>query len=1515
MCIVCDQALQKTPTRPTRLPVSTFRALGCLALTAALGAAEPGNVTVNAQTSDSVTLANTAGDRVFVRVLEPNLLEVDYRPGDRTSPNTLILDPGFAAKSWSPGAVSISDGASEVVLTTSAMVVRIAKSPCRVSIYQTDGTTRIFGEASDAGMSDARVKFSFDTGLNWYGIQSAPSVRGRDMGFTTLGDYATKTFVTQLTRQSVSPAVDLNARWHGSETGPFAWTTGAASKPGFGVLWDNDGGSVAFTGTTLEMNKTNERCASAVSATKLDTLWFAMVGAPAQITQAMIDLSGRPQMFPKYAQGFGNTEWGINEDELRSHINAYRSRHIPLDHFILDFDWKAWDLNDYGDFEWNLRAANVAASDFRGFPSAADTTLKTYTDAMGVKLMGITKPRLHVDTVQGAVITDGAATGATWRNAGSVGWWLPSGDPSTFKTDYWGAQRGRSDKVGNLNFFIPAARAWYAQNSIDRAFDKGIVGWWHDEGDEGPDTGDIPTASNFYNPLYQEGIYTYQRANKAGTRVWSMSRHSYLGSQRYAYGVWSGDIETDWRTLRTEAPRMLQTINAGMARTGSDAGGTAGNANSIGTIATDGVGKNVPTAELYARWLQFSAMQPTFRIHGVYLINRQPWLHGSEAEAAATDVIRLRSRLVPYIYAHDRVYSETGVPFVQPLMWDSPKDANVADRTDAWMFGRWLLAAPILEPRATVTSPDGSLSLEGSTSKSIYLPAGTWYDWFRGTVHAGGASFTYPVSTSTLRELPLFIKKGAIIPNLAAALDHVAAAPITTVRLDMFPDTASTSFTYYDDDGVSYQYEGGTFFKQAVSVQQSGSTVTVTLADKQGGFTPALQHYLVAINAFSASAVTGFTSFASQAALEAAPGEGWAIGSGVHGSITYIKVAAGSARTITATGTNPGLGIVTTALTAATRNAPYDVQLGADGLGATATWSVSPALPAGLTLDPRTGRITGAPTVSGSASYTFQVVSGATASKALTLTVTAAPLFAYEPFPYSSGAIDWNGQGGENGFAEPWDRLVGGDGQGQVPVYPAIYVAGLSASGVSATGGAVQLTSLQQIPGNTNSQENPEYARRMLTGFSDGGSVGANAWISFIGKGTSPGTGYLGVGLFNGTTEKLFIGQRFGMGDWGVEVAGGGGSADSATGLASSAFVVVNIRVLSASEREVRLWVNPTPGSAAPPDASAVLVTTGTELSFDTLRLRGDSMVSKLTIDELRVGASFAEVCGVTVAHPTLRVSRAGDAIGDGGSDAVGGSAAGTGRTLAFLLANAGSAPLSVTTPVTLSGATNCTASVTTQPGAAIAAGATSDLVVTVTPTAVGAWSFALAVTNTDSTATPYDWTVSGTAGAVAVPGLAISRGATAIADGGSDGLAGSVAGTPLALTYVLTNTGGADLGLTVPVTLSGGTNCTATVTTQPAAALPAGGNATLALTVTPTAAGSWSLPVAITNTDVNHAPYDWTVSGTAQPAVSGPTPGGSGGGGGGGTHGCGLGQGIALVFMLGFGLAWRTRSVRRTGG
>lgn len=200
---------------------------------------------------------------------------------------------------------------------------------------------------------------------------------------------------------------------------------------------------------------------------------------------------------------------------------------------------------------------------------------------------------------------------------------------------------------------------------------------------------------------------------------------------------------------------------------------------------------------------------------------------------------------------------------------------------------------------------------------------------------------------------------------------------------------------------------------------------------------------------------------------------------------------------------------------------------------------------------------------------------------------------------------------------------------------------------------------------------------------------------------------------------------------------------------------------------------------------------------------------------------------------------------------------------LTYNLANTGTGTLGITLPVHVSGLSNCTASVTSPPAASVAAGVSTSLGLTVTPSAAGAWSVTVSVTNTDANENPYNWTISGTAVA---PELDVTRGGTAIVDGGTDSLSGTVAGSPSVLTYSLANSGGAALGITLPVSVSGLSNCTAVVTTAPAASVAAGGSTSLGLTVTPSAAGAWSCTVSIANTDGDESPYEWTLSGAAAP-------------------------------------------------
>ncbi len=199
-------------------------------------------------------------------------------------------------------------------------------------------------------------------------------------------------------------------------------------------------------------------------------------------------------------------------------------------------------------------------------------------------------------------------------------------------------------------------------------------------------------------------------------------------------------------------------------------------------------------------------------------------------------------------------------------------------------FGDYLLAAPVVD--------------QGQTVKPIYLPPGTWYDYFRGTTYMGGRTIQYPVNAATWADIPLFIKQGAIIPT-QAAMDYVGQRPVTGVDVAIFPGPTRTTFDYYDDDGVTYAYEHGAYFSQQIAAQALGTMVRLDIAAPHGSYRPALRSYLCAVHtAHPAGAVrdgsVALPRYPSLAALRAANGSSWATGRDVHGVVTYLKLAAGS---------------------------------------------------------------------------------------------------------------------------------------------------------------------------------------------------------------------------------------------------------------------------------------------------------------------------------------------------------------------------------------------------------------------------------------------------------------------------------------------------------------------------------------------------------------------------------------------------------------------------------------------
>ncbi|WP_247740873.1 TIM-barrel domain-containing protein [Cohnella sp. LGH] len=807
-----------------------------------------GNVIGVSVTGDALTLTIDNGaepndDILEILAADLNILKVNYRPnGVASSASTPMIDPN---RTWSAVGATIDTTGDPILITTSVMRIEIAKNPARMTVKKADGTTLLW-EPAGGGVFYDGVRFQHSTGHNMYGIRSYNAFDGEGDILRNDSDHA------------------AHAGEQGDAGGPFIWSTS-----GYGVLVDSDGGYPYTNSTTGQLEfyyggtPTEGRRYS-----KSNVEYYIMLGDPYQIMGAYSKISGAAPLMPKWSLGFSNFEWGIDQDELEEMVELYRAKNIPIDGYALDYDWKKYGEDHYGEFKWNTG----------NFPDAATNALKSDMDAKGIKLIGITKPRV-VTLDFGNNRTD------QYDDAQAGGYWYPG---HSEYTDYFIPVTVRS-----VDPYNASARTWLWQNS-EEALDKGIVGWWNDETDKVSSGMAQYWFGNFMTGHWSQAFYEGQRAyTDDALRVWQTARTYYPGAQRYATTLWSGDIgiqfqkgeHVSWAAgMKEQRAVMLSSVNLGQAKWGMDAGGFNQENGTIGN----------PTPELYARWLQFAAMTPVFRVHGNYNQQRQPWYYGSTAEEVSKSAIQFRYSLLPYLYAYERKAYENGAGLVRPLAFDYPADANVANRTDAWMFGDWLMAAPVVDKQ--------------QKSKAIYLPAGTWTDYFRGVTYAGGQTIHYPLNSESWTDIPLFIKQGAIIPSQQVQ-DYVGQRVVDTVNVDVFPSATATSFAYYEDDGKTYDYEGGTTFEQTLTAQDNGgSGYAFSVGAKSGTYVPDVDYYLVKLHGKAGTGATlngsALASYADLNALKAAGGEGWSTGRDVYGLVTYVKVAsgAGSAKNVVVTG-------------------------------------------------------------------------------------------------------------------------------------------------------------------------------------------------------------------------------------------------------------------------------------------------------------------------------------------------------------------------------------------------------------------------------------------------------------------------------------------------------------------------------------------------------------------------------------------------------------------------------------
>ena len=317
------------------------------------------------------------------------------------------------------------------------------------------------------------------------------------------------------------------------------------------------------------------------------------------------------------------------------------------------------------------------------------------------------------------------------------------------------------------------------------------------------------TKTKGVNPTWWLNYAHSSDMERRGLRPLIFHRWGGLGNHRYQVGF-SGDTLSVWESLAFQPYFTATAANVGYAYWSHDIGG-----HMPGDVDPD----------LYTRWIQFGVFSPILRTHTTKnpRAERRIWAYPDAHAKVMRDAFQLRYALIPYLYTEARKTYETGVAFFRPLYYDWPDVPDAYDARDQYTFGDSMMVAPIVE--------SGDWRLE-RTVRDVWLPPGTWVEWFTGDVLDGPA---HVERTFTLDQIPVYVKAGAIVP-MQPKMRNTREKLVDPLILTIFPG-ADASTRVYEDDGNTLGYTQDAFAWTPVSHARSADgTVRVSIGAVEGRF-------------------------------------------------------------------------------------------------------------------------------------------------------------------------------------------------------------------------------------------------------------------------------------------------------------------------------------------------------------------------------------------------------------------------------------------------------------------------------------------------------------------------------------------------------------------------------------------------------------------------------------------------------------------------------------------------------
>jgi alpha-glucosidase len=755
------------------------------------GLATIGSLATYTSTRDTVTIACRDQSQVRLYILAPNLIRVraSFRqPLPEHDHSWAIAKTAWDAPKW-----TVKDEPNDLLIATEEVEVLVHRSPLLIE-FRDAKTHRSINADALPMMAGAQV--------NAQGLTTIAAAKklGFDEHFYGLGEKAAH--FDKRRGQFTMWNSDTPAYKEGTDPiyQDIPFYIGWQDAQAYGIFFDNsyrthfDLGAespdhVAFSAEGGEMN-----------------YYFFWGPSMKKILARYADLTGHLPMPPKWALGNQQSRWSYYPDtDAEELVRRYRAEDLPLDVLHLDIDY----MQQYRVFTW----------DRPGYPdpTAFTSTLRK----QGVKVVVIVDPGVKYQPPE-----PGAADVATnpevaaqdksyyvFNQGLAHNYFLKRKDGKLWIGAVW------PGKAVYTDYTLPAAARWWGD--LHRAYlDHGVAGIWNDmnepsdfldqtgrtQMDVVTDDQDThsPYAANRNVFALNEARATYEGLERLrpNDRPYVITRAAYAGIQRYST-MWTGDNTATWDAMALSIP-MFETLGlSGEPFVGADAGGFIGR--------TD--------AELLTRWYQIAFLTPFCRNHAQRdAYDHEPWRFGTYYEDIIRKYLKLRYRLLPFLYTTLEEAHRTGVPIFRPLLLNYQNDSNTLDIDDEFMVGADLLVAPILKP--------------GATGRLVYLPTGTWFDYWTGRQIAGGQMIH---AEAPLETAPLYVRGGAILP-MGPEMNYVGEKPTDPITFEIYPDAqGNAQVSLYEDDGVSPAYRNGVERRTAVTYRSSEIDVSAPSGSYQPG--------------------------------------------------------------------------------------------------------------------------------------------------------------------------------------------------------------------------------------------------------------------------------------------------------------------------------------------------------------------------------------------------------------------------------------------------------------------------------------------------------------------------------------------------------------------------------------------------------------------------------------------------------------------------------------------------------